>query len=73
MSKYESGKDLAQKINWEGGVTEFIHSYGTRKEDLPDDLPIDVRIDFEILLEPAYEFSLRRVEDWLEEELEEAE
>jgi hypothetical protein len=42
-NKYESVADLADKVQWEGGLTAAILDYGIRVADLPDGAPADVQ------------------------------
>jgi hypothetical protein len=35
MTRYDSRKHLANKIDWEGGLMESL-DYGIRSEDMPD-------------------------------------
>lgn len=50
MSRYETRQELAEKIDWEGGLEEFAFGYGVNLEDLPDD---EIRELFAKLLEVA--------------------
>ncbi len=36
QSRYQSRQALANKIDWEGGLEEFLFGYGCRPEDMPD-------------------------------------
>lgn len=44
MSAYNSSRDLAEKVAYEGGLAEMIFSYGLGLDDLPDDMPENIRV-----------------------------
>jgi hypothetical protein len=37
MSRYENRQELANKIDWEGGIHEMLFGYGLSRGDLPQD------------------------------------
>lgn len=37
--KYESPEHLATKIEWEGGLYDFVNSYGLSIDELPEGTP----------------------------------
>lgn len=37
MSSYESREELADKIDYEGGIYDMLFGYGLHRDDLPND------------------------------------
>ena len=37
MSRYENRQELADKIDWEGGLYDMLFGYGLSRHDLPKD------------------------------------
>lgn len=64
MSKYTKNQ-LANKIDWEGGLYEFVNGYGLDIVDLPEDTPSEIVIAFRRIKEvEQYEHIIW---DWLPE------
>lgn len=52
--KYANMEDFAGKMDWEGGLFDFVIGYGVSKDDLPDDMPDDVRAEVEALIDKRF-------------------
>lgn len=65
MSKYNSGHELATKMDSEGGLAEMLFGYGLNKDDLPDDMPNYIRDKLFDLLDPELHEAYREVGEWL--------
>lgn len=63
--KYEDSQELADKIDWEGGLTAFVFGYGISLEDLPGDMPGDIRDAFARIL--AVHEDIRLIREYLPE------
>ncbi len=63
MSSYNSSRDMAAKMDSEGGLAEFIFGYGLSLDNLPADMPEEIRDGMEYLL-GAYE-TYSKVQQWL--------
>lgn len=50
MSRYNSCRELAQKMDNEGGLDGMIFGYGLTLEDLPDDMPLEHKATVSTLL-----------------------
>ena len=48
--RYNSCRELGQKMDSEGGLAEMLYGYGLSVEDLPDDMPATIREQVEFLL-----------------------
>lgn len=56
MSSYETRQELANKIDYEGGIEEMLH-YGLRDSDLPKD-DIELRGSFDDMIRAWEEFDM---------------
>ena len=67
MAKYNSGRELAQKADNEGGLDGMIFGYGLTLEELPDDMPLEHKAIVSTLLglKSAYDLA----ENWLYEQM----
>lgn len=70
MGRYNSARELAQKMDYEGGLTGMVFGYGLRKEDIPDDVPPEIRLRLHKLInmEPL----VNKVEAYFNEQAEAA-
>lgn len=70
MTKFDTFRDFADKVDWEGGVLESIN-YGLRAEDIPSDAPegfADVWLEAQAiyyLLDPKIDQLEATIEDFV--------
>lgn len=62
--KYATAKDLAFKIQWEGGATNFVFGYGIGSQDYPEDIPEHVLGAF-LMLGVAQQFA-DTIDEWVD-------
>ncbi len=63
---YGSKEDLANAIDWEGGIFALVLDYGLSIEDLPPNTPEDIIEAFNELI--AIGVYTQKISDWLDEE-----
>jgi len=69
VSKYNSSRELALKMDSEGGLAEMLFGYGLDADDLPDDMRPDIRENLLKLKALADEYD--SVQSWLYSEMDE--
>lgn len=65
MSAYNSSRELAAKMDSEGGLADLLFGYGLSPDDLPDDMPGSIwdKINTLLDIKPLYD----EVQSWLYE------
>jgi hypothetical protein len=56
-------EELADKIDWEGGVEEAINGYGLGVSVLPDDAPDSIKADWQAIRDTRA--AIGRIQEWL--------
>lgn len=68
MSRYENRQELANKIDWEGGIFDMLFGYGLRAEDLPEgDVELAQRFAHIETLKGAFERAVDNLTELLPE------
>jgi hypothetical protein len=68
MAKYETRQELANKIDWEGGIFDMIFGYGLYLDDLPEgDKELLAALSNLKILQPGFEAAVARLEKLLPE------
>ena len=62
---YQSVAELANKIDWEGGVTEFILGYGFDVAALPPGSPENIKAAF-LRVQAVYD-DVNEIQQWLDD------
>jgi len=63
VSEKMTRKELADKVDWEGGVHEAIAGYGIPPARLPGDVPADVLEAWKRVYDSTSDIDL--IDDWL--------
>jgi hypothetical protein len=60
---YMTREELADKVDWEGGVVDAINGYGLDVSVLPDDAPESIKADWQAIGDMRA--AVERISDWL--------
>lgn len=63
--QYMTKQDLADKIDWEGGLCAFVNGYGLNIDELPPDTPDDIIAAFVEIINTRQ--SEAKIYEWLED------
>jgi hypothetical protein len=65
MTEQMTRQELADKVDWEGGVEAAINGYGLDTSVLPDDTPAQIRADWQAIQDTREAGA--RIQEWLDE------
>ena len=65
MSDYNSSRELAEKMDSEGGLAEMLYNYGLDVDNLPKDMPEEIK--YKIREFDAMADTYREIEDFFSE------